>query len=213
MTNANKLSSEWLNADYLFDEMPFFDRYVLNSGADLMDNAKVVASEIEKEMEKLDELLKLDYNNISERVTPSWVSAKKVDFITLMQTDSLFTWTLPVVEFTFPSKEDIESKNYKPKAKKSRGSRGKSIKAKKVSANIPSYGAAINAYSVKISTNSSDEEGSVKSYGILDLQHLMEKLNVPSVQVESVNYSKSDEQWTVVIRFYEKTSEFDKYLM
>jgi hypothetical protein len=203
-----KLSSKWINADYQFDNLTMWQRFGLNQGDTLMKEAKAIQAKLSAEEAKLQELLGLDYNKASERITPSWVGANTDEFIILMQTDSLFNWDMPEITKTFPSEKELEAKNYKSKKKK-KGKKAKKSKSK----NVTRYGAAINVYSVNISTNSSEEEGSVRSYGILDLQHLMRILNVPSIQVESVDYSKSDEQWSVSIRFYEKTSEFDKYLM
>ena len=202
------LSSDWININYQFDNLTPWERFGLNQGETLMESSKRIQSKLTAEEEKLNKLLGLDVNNTSERITPSWVGAKTNEFIILMQTDSLFNWDMPKIARTFPSTDDIANKNYQQKKKK-KTKKGDKAQIK----NLISYGAAINAYSVNISTNSSEEEGSVRSYGILDLQHLMELLNVPSIQVESVDYSKSDEQWSVSIRFYEKTPEFEKYLM
>ena len=198
------LSSDWSNLDYQFDNLPPWSRYIINDGDAFMEDAVLIASKLEKEEEKLNKLLGLPYNKASERINLDWVNAKMTDFIILMQTDSLFTWDMPKVARTFPSKTEIEDNNYKPKKKK---------KSSRVPKGIKGFGAAINALSVKISTNACEDEGAVRSYGILDLKHLMRLVNVPSIQIESVNYSKSDEQWTVTLRFYEKTSEFEKYLM
>ena len=198
------LASDWINLSYQFEGLPAWSRYIMNDGTPIMEEASNIEKTLKTEEEKLNKLLGLEYNKVSERIDPSWVNAKTSDFIILMQTDSLFTWEMPMVARTFPSKNEIEENNYQPKKKKRSSKKSKGIK---------SFGAAINALSVKISTNESEDEGAVRSYGILDLQHLMKLVNVPSIQIESVDYSKSDEQWTVTLRFYEKTAEFDKYLM
>tara|TARA_R110001583_G_scaffold88876_6_gene230030 strand:+ start:1390 stop:3291 length:1902 start_codon:yes stop_codon:yes gene_type:complete len=198
------LSSDWTNLDYQFDNLPPLSRYLLNEGSSLMEEAKLIDSKLKGEEDKLNQLLKLEYNKVSERINPAWVNARTSDFIILMQTDSLFSWDMPKISRTFPSQKEIEENNYKPKKKKKSSATIKGVKA---------FGAAINALSVKISTNESEDEGAVRSYGILDLKHLMRLVNVPSIQIESVSYSKTDEQWTVTLRFYEKTSEFEKHLM
>lgn len=203
----DKLSSSWINANYQFDNLTAWQRYGLNHGDEIMVNAMAAQEKLNKEDVKLQDLLGLEYNKKSERITPSWVAAKADDFIILMQTDSLFNWNMPEIARTFPSEKEIDEKNYKSKQKRGKKAKKSALK------NVTTFGAAINVYSVNISTNSSEKEGAVKSYGILDLQHLMGILNVPSIQIESIDYSKSNEQWDVTIRFYEKTPEFDKYLM
>ena len=70
------------------------------------------------------------------------------------------------------------------------------------------YKPAIESYQVTISTRESEEEGKIKSYGVRDMIQLGLLLDRPFINVDTVEYSKLDEQWVFSIHFNRQTPEY-----
>jgi hypothetical protein len=185
-----------------FDNLPFSERYVLQSGSSLVTDAESVISRINRSKKKLRTLKSKMDKLPPQKLNSAWVDGNILDFITMMHVDSLFSWTYPKQDIGFPDKTALKAGNKSALSKKKKSS--KSSKSKKV------YEQAISSYLVEVQTNDSgDEEGSVSSYGVLDLQHLMLLVDKPYIQIELIEYLKDTEQWGVKLRFYTNTEEFN----
>lgn len=187
---------------YEFDDLPFTERYVLQSGSSLVTDTEGVISRINRSKKKLRTLRAKMEKLPPQKLNAAWVNGNILDFITMMHVDSLFSWTYPKQDIGFPNKTDLKAGNKSSLSKKKKSS--KSSKSKKV------YDQAISSHLVEVQTNDSgDEEGSVSSYGVLDLQHLMLLVDKQYIQIELIEYLKDTEQWGVKLRFYTKTEEFN----
>tara|TARA_B100000809_G_C15136162_1_gene530690 strand:- start:1166 stop:3016 length:1851 start_codon:yes stop_codon:yes gene_type:complete len=186
-----------------FDNLPFAERYVLQSGSTLVDDTEGVVSRINRSKKKLRTLRAKMDKLPPQKINEEWVNGNVLDFITMMHVDSLFSWTYPEADIGFPNKVDLKAGNKSASSKKKKKS-SKSSKSKKV------YDKAIESHLVQVkTTDTNDEEGSVSSYGVLDLQHLMLLVDKHYIQIELIEYLKDSEQWGVNLRFYTKTEEFN----
>ncbi len=123
-----------------------------------------------------------------------------MDFVTMLQLDNQYKWSFPQLERIYPDEKTLKSKNKKPSRNKK----------KKSSKKIDVYGPAIESYRVKITTQDTEEEGRIKSYGISDMIQLGLMLNKPFVNVDTVEYDKINEQWVFSIHFHRRTQEYSK---
>jgi len=192
------------NAQFEFNNMPFIGRYVLQSGNVHVDDANGVVKRIEKLQKKLRVLNKKLGELPPPGINLDWVNGDVLDFVTMMHVDSLFEWSYPQKDIGFPEISVLKAGNKKAESKNKKKKTSKSKKQAKV------YEQAIESYVVEIKTHEAeDEEGTVSSYGVLDLRHLMFLLDKSYIQVEKIEYLKDSEQWGVTARFYTKTDEYD----
>lgn len=137
-------------------------------------------------------------------IKDEWILGSVLDFVTLMQTDSLFTWTYPAMTRTFPDAKTIKERT--PKKKKN--------KNKKTNVNDSNdFLHAIETYTVEVSTQESEGDGKVKSYGVLDMLQLALLIDKPYITVDVVEYDPMTEQWKLALMFNRKTPEFNKRML
>lgn len=129
-------------------------------------------------------------------IKDEWVLGAVLDFVTLMQTDSLFKWTYPVLARTYPDDKTLREKN----PKNTRNNRNKQ----------QTFLPAIEKYRVEISTSVNETEGKIRSYGVLDMLELAVLVDRPFVTVEKVEYDPLTEQWKMSMLFNRRTPEYQK---
>jgi hypothetical protein len=195
-----KLINGVANELYDIDEMSFFDSYVFNEKINKIEDLGYLYDKLKKAE-----------NDFSKTVNgggkenlflpQDYTLGNIMDFVSMMQIDSMFAWTFPVKNGIYPSEKNL--KTYNPKIKKkTRGARTKQ--------NERVYSHAVESYSVKISNNAGDnnEEGKVKTYGVPDMLKLGEIIDKPFVTVQSAVYDKNSEDWEFVISFYRRTNTY-----
>lgn len=181
------------------ESLTFSERWIARSTKKLysqalpkMDSAESLRKKVEKARKELAEMPKAT-------VKPEWVLGSVLDFVILMQTDSLFSWSYPEVIKTYPDEKTLKEKA--PKKKKSKKGSRDTVDT--------STGPAIETYKVTVSTQTTDEIGKVLSYGVLDMIQLSLLIDRPFITVDYVEYDPKTEQWNLVLFFNRKTSEFD----
>jgi hypothetical protein len=197
-TNADHLAntSHLLSIKDAYDALSFKDKWVSRTGDDLLSEALEVTEEISNIKAEYDQLHLslggLDKLNIERNL----VLGNVMDFVTMLQMDSFFDWSYPVLKRVYPDSEMLSSRNIIQNAN--------SPKQREL------YGPAIESYEVKITTRQNEEEGKILTYGISDMIHLGQVIDKPFVNVDEVHYDKITEQWSFVIHFHRHTPEFSK---
>jgi hypothetical protein len=197
-TNADHLAntSYLLSVKDAYDALSFKEKWISRSGDDLLSEALEVTGEISKIKAKYDRLnislSSLDKLNIDRNL----VLGNVMDFVTMLQMDSFFEWSYPVLKRVYPDSEMLSSRNIIQNAS--------SPKQREL------YGPAIESYEVEITTRQNEEEGKILTYGISDMIHLGQVIDKPFVNVDEVHYDKITEQWSFVIHFHRHTPEFSK---
>jgi hypothetical protein len=167
------------------------------------ERKEIKTQRLEKDMNELEPLF-LDETLILGNV---------MDFVTMMQLDSLFKWSYPKMVKTYPNASILEEKNKASnKKRKNKSSRRDPKKEKRMLFN-DMYGPAIESYIVQISTQESEEEGKLKSYGMSDMIQLGVLLNKPFIHVFAVEYDKKSDQWVFIIHFNRKTEEYNQRIV
>jgi hypothetical protein len=176
-----------------YNQIGFLDKWVFRELPRLASSVEISLNEFSRIESSLEEAIKEKEAQPLFRLNESFILGNVMDFVTMLQLDSLFEWSYPQLKRTFPDKSSIEDRN---KASDEGG---------------PAYyKPAIESYRVEISTQESEEEGQLKSYGISDMIQLGFLLDKPFVNVEIVEYDRESEQWRWVINFNRKTSEYTR---
>lgn len=204
---SNKIGS-LTNLYDQFNNMTFTEKWITRKSLDLLDeannqNASLSTSlrRLNKSRRELSEFEKLE-------VPRELVLGQVMDFITMLQIDSFFKWSLPQLKRGYPDVKTLKERA--PKKRKAKKSKNKTSNSSN-GANI--YKQAIESYDVEISTRDSEEEGKVQSYGISDMIQLGYLINKPFVNVDLVDYTKFDEQWKFKIHFHRQTPEYTKRIL
>jgi hypothetical protein len=179
----------------------FQDTWLSRRSIDLHNQAIVVKEDIQKAENTLDISMREFRNTEKAAINDDVLLGNVLDFVSIMQMDSYFMWTYPVIDNVFPSKKTLKEREGKKKRRKRKD------KEEDASA---SYGPAIESYDVVISTRDSEEEGKVLSYGIADMLRLGILINKPFVNVESVEYNSLNDQWQFNIHFNRKTPDYKR---
>ena len=185
-----------------FNSVTFLNRWFTEAVNDLKIQSEEKLNAAKLSFDRSEKLYSEINNMERSSIKEEWVLGSVLEFVVLMQTDSLFTWSYPELIRTYP-----DSATLKEKAEKKKRS-NKRTKGKTSEPEI--YGPAIETYSVTVSTQSSDEIGKIVSYGVLDMIQLSILIDRPFISVEQIEYDPKTEQWSLVLTFNRKTPEFDK---
>lgn len=179
-----------------YSAMMFRDKWIDKKSKVLLTEAQQRIESFRAIEPKLKELQKQLSTTEKARIKEEWVLGAVLDFVTLMQTDSLFKWTYPVLARTYPDEKTLREKN----PRNTRNNKGKQ----------ETYSPAIEKYRVEISTSTNEAEGKIRSYGVLDMLELATLIDKPFVTVEKVEYNPITEQWKMNILFNRRTPEYHK---
>jgi hypothetical protein len=191
----------------LHDEIDNFSWWQLYLGGTLSDmdeDATSLYDSIPVQLEKLQRLMAQNDEVEASRINEEMVLGQVMDFVTIMQLDSMFDWSFPKLSAVIPNEDTLVKYNPKQRRNNRKDPKGQT------SDNVKIYTPAIERYVVFITTLSSEEEGKVKTGGLIDLLSLGETINKPYVQIESVIFNNESKQWEVEITFYRKTPLFDE---
>lgn len=176
-----------------YDQISFLDRWVLRKIPGMANSVESSLDEFSGIETSLQDALHKQQIQPKFTLDENFILGNVMDFVTMLQLDSLFEWSYPQLKRTFPSQDSIKSRNHDNRK------------------GTPEYyNPAIESYRVEISTHSSEDEGQLKSYGISDMIQLGFLLDKPFVNVEVVEYDRGSEQWRWVINFNRKTSEYTR---
>ena len=171
-----------------YDNLTAQQKWVTRDSIALLEEGELLMSEFEEADSGLSSMVKTYNAREKATIDKSLILGNVIDFVAMMQMDSFFQWTYPKLVGTYPSEDMLEQKN-KKKSK-------------------DEYKPAIESYQVTISTRESEEEGKIKSYGVRDMIQLGLLLDRPFINVDTVEYSKLDEQWVFSIHFNRQTPEY-----
>jgi hypothetical protein len=203
IASQQKLSRTYGDIENAFSDaerLTFSQRWLERKTNSLYADAERAESDAKDQERRLSKLMTKKKSSKQLELDDSLILGNTMDFVTMMQLDSLFEWSFPALDRTFPDGNSLKKKNRKPKKKGSKAS----SKTTKI------YQAAIESYNVEISTQNKESEGKVKSYGISDMLQLGFLINKPYIQVDVVEYDKFTEQWRLKLHFYRKTNEYDE---
>lgn len=191
------------NAYSTYLNLSFGDKWLKRRSLELFKDAQIAEARAIESEARFNKLIKLKNDTAPAQLDEKYVLGNVMDFVTMMQLDSFFEWSYPQGVRTYPDAKTLEEKTRKVKKKKSKSNK-KSEKKYKV------YSHAIESYTVEISTQETEEEGKVSSYGISDMLQLGFLINKPFVQIDLVEYEKESQQWRFVIHFNRKTGEYER---
>lgn len=181
--------------------LTFKERWITKRSKDLYEEAMSQLETANDEKKKAKDIATKLAALPKASIREDWVLGSVLEFVTLMQTDSLFTWSYPEIDRTFPDSKLLKERE--PKKRKSKSKRKSAEKQEET------YSAAIETYKVEVSTQTSEEIGKVMSYGVLDMLQLSLLIDRPFINVTTVEYDPNAEQWKLVLLFNRKTPEFD----
>lgn len=178
--------------DYIteYEQIGFLDKWVFRKTSGIANGIRESLHEFDDIEYRLQGIVEEKEAHPPFRLNENFILGNVMDFVTMLQLDSLFQWSYPQLKRTFPSEASLSEKNR--------------------SGSDNMYSAAIESYRVEISTQSTEDEGQLRSYGITDMIQLGFLLDKPFVNVEVVEYDRDSEQWRWVINFNRKTSEYNK---
>jgi hypothetical protein len=184
----------------LYNMFTFQDTWIGRRAIDLHAQAITLEDDIENAERALENSVREFRNTEKAAINDNVLLGNVLDFVSIMQMDSYFMWTYPIIDNVFPSKEALKEREGKKRRRKDKD-------------NIDtraSYGPAIESYNVVISTRDSEEEGKVLSYGIADMLRLGLLIDKPFVNVEKVEYNSLNDQWEFNIHFNRKTPDYKR---
>lgn len=180
-----------------YSNLTFTNKWIYMKSKGMFERAEEVLVRIESRRSNMIEKKKAFESLKPLQLDESFILGNVMDFVTMMQLDSAFNWSFPSLVRTYPDQNSLNERNPKSSNKKKSKSKGSVYKA------------AIESYEVKISTQESEEEGKINSYGMSDMIQLGLLINKPFVQVKSVVYNREDDQWLFTIHFNKKTEEYN----
>lgn len=179
-----------------YAKLSFSDKWFKMKANTLSRNLDDVLGEIKK-FDKNKKEIELEIRKLRPlKLDDKLIGGDVMDFVTMAQLDSMFSWSKPIIKHTYPNLKTLEERN-KSKNKK----------------NVPNkdlYSAAIEAYEVVISNTQSNRMGKIKTYGVNDMITLGTIIDRPYIHTRNIIYNKMTDQWTVTIQFNKKTIEYER---
>ena len=192
---ANDSTRNLMNKFTEYNSLTFKEIWLERKANDLYAEVSGLESKINR-ADRLFDKTKAEMESMSPlKLERTLTLGNRLDFITMMQLDSFFDWSIPEVVGYYPNMKMLTDRN--PKKKK-----GKAPSPSKV------YYPAIESYTVKITSQNSEEEGKTTSYGVSDIIQLGILINKPFVNVDFVKYDKMTEQWELNLHFHRQTPEY-----
>lgn len=193
-----------------YNSLTFTEKWIEKKGKELYESALVRTEHLKSLEPKLADAKKRLKDTPKAEIKNDWILGSVLDFVTLMQTDSLFTWSYPEVVKTYPDSKTLKeraAKKYKPKKNDKKSQKQQEKSTQKL------YGPAIETYLVEVSTQESEGDGKVLSYGVLDMLQLALLIDKPFINVDNVEYDPVTEQWKLVLLFNRRTPEFTQRML
>ena len=177
-----------------YRELSFQDKWFKRASIELLNEHETFKANLQRADRLFNKTIKFNEGESPLLMDQNLILGNVMDFVTMMQMDSFFDWSFPIMTNGFPDNKTLSSKN--PKKSKKKKSSGET------------YFQAIESYNVEITSQETEGEGKTISYGISDIIQLGILINKPFVNVDSVEYSKITEQWEFNIHFHRQTSKY-----
>jgi hypothetical protein len=201
--DAKDYYSDFLDATVKYNNLTFSDKWIKRESLNLKVQAESAIDKAERAEVRVDKLFGITDSMKLASIDDKYIIGQVMDFVTMMQMDSLFNWYYPKKIDSYPNAEMLSEKQRKSKKSK-----------KKSSPKYKQYQAGIEVYSLQIESQKTESEGdesnSVSTYGINDMIQLGYLINKPYIVVEKVTYDRDSQEWDFVIQFNRMTSEFEK---
>lgn len=192
---ANDSADDLLAKFNEYKTLSFQEKWINRGSNELYSEVEKLESDIAK-ANRLFKKTKSEFNSFEPlKLERTLTLGNRLDFITMMQLDSFFDWSIPEVVKYYPNLDMLTERN--PKKRK-----GKAPSADSV------FLPAIESYTVKITSQNSEEEGKTLSYGVTDIIQLGILINKPFVNVDVVKYDRMTEQWELHLHFHRQTPEY-----
>lgn len=195
--------SDFLNTTVKYENLTFSDKWIKREALNLKSQAESYIDKANRAEVRVKKLFDITDNMELAKIDEKYIIGQVMDFVTMMQMDSLFNWYYPKKTGSYPNAEMLAEKQRKKKKRK-----------KKSSSQYKQYQAGIEVYSLKIESQKAESEGdesnSVSTYGINDMIQLGYLINKPYIVVEKVTYDRDSQEWDFVIQFNRMTTEFEK---
>lgn len=201
--DAKDSYQDFLTATQRYSNLTFSEKWIDREAISLQQQAEAALDKAKRSVTRVNKLFGITDSMELATIDNKFIIGQVMDFVTMMQMDSLFHWYYPTRMKSYPDEKMLE--DMQKKSKKSKGDSSSKYKQ---------YTAGIEVYSVKIESQKSESEGdesnSVSTYGINDMIQLGYLINKPYVQVDRVEYDRDSQEWAFMIHFNRMTPEFER---
>lgn len=202
--DAKDSYEDFLTATQRYKNLTFSEKWIDRQALDLQKQAAAALDKAKRSESRVEKLFGITDSMELATIDDKFIIGQVMDFVTMMQMDSLFHWYYPTKLKSYPDENMLEDMQKKSKKSKKNSSSSK----------YKQYTAGIEVYTVKIESQKAESEGdesnSVSTYGINDMIQLGYLINKPYVQVDRVEYDRDSQEWAFVIHFNRMTPEFER---